>query len=120
NGLLLPVKLIDFTATSKPGGVELNWISAAEINSDYFGVEKSTDGVNFTEIGQVEAAGNSTVTTNYTFFDGQARDGDNFYRLKMVDNDLSYSYSIVVHIRFEYGIQTPQVTIKFLNRSMRS
>lgn len=83
----LPVELSMFDVTRELDLGKIEWETSAEINSDYFSVLRSFDGVNFEEIGQVKAAGNSTTTNNYTFYDINPKEGANFYRLVTHDLD---------------------------------
>lgn len=94
----LPIFLVDFTAKENNGKNLLNWNTASEINSDYFTIERSTDGRNFSSIGRVNAAGFSSTETTYSFTDASPADGKNFYRLVMTDRDGTFEYSKVVVI----------------------
>ncbi len=89
----LPVILLSFTATKKGEQNLLQWATTQEINTSYFEVERSGDWVNFTSIGQVDAAGNSGVAKSYSLVDAKPVSGMNYYRLKMVDKDGKFSYS---------------------------
>lgn len=100
NSITLPVELISFTGTKQAEEVLLKWVTASEKNSDYFVVEKSTDGINFTAIGNVSAAGNSNKILNYSLTDKTPWIGENYYRLKQVDKDGTYEYSGIVHVEF--------------------
>lgn len=86
------VELINFTAKSQNGNVILNWQTAAETNLKHFVVErKSIDG-NFFEIAVVEPKSDK----NYQYVDQSAfktLDAVYSYRIKIVDNDGSVSYS---------------------------
>src|SRR5690606_30239719 len=57
----LPVELISFTAklADKQDKVQLNWITASEINNSHFEIERSFDGNSFSKVGEVQ--GNSTT-----------------------------------------------------------
>jgi hypothetical protein len=81
----LPVELTNFTAACKNQQVKLNWITQSELNNDYFGVERSADGLLFHEIGRVAGHGNSNVANHYQYFDEQALAGTSYYRLNQVD-----------------------------------
>lgn len=84
----LPVELISFEATKlSDEQVQLKWSTASEKNNDYFTIERSQDGVSFTEIKIVKGAGNSTVTSNYTIIDAEPLEGVNYYRLSQTDYD---------------------------------
>ncbi|MBK6829176.1 MAG: hypothetical protein IPG86_21045 [Chitinophagaceae bacterium] len=54
--IVLPVKLITFTGKLTGGKTVLFWETSQELNSDYFDVERSTDGVNYQKKGTVKAA----------------------------------------------------------------
>ena len=56
---VLPVVFADFTARSHNGTVQLDWTTATELNNDYFQVERSADGREFTALGKVNGNGNS-------------------------------------------------------------
>lgn len=97
----LPLKLGDFTAVKQANNIKLNWQTITEQNTSHFEIERSTDGNNYTTIGQVAAAGNSSDKLNYTFTDTRPAAGTNFYRLRMVDLDATATYSRIVVVRNE-------------------
>ncbi len=100
----LPIDLLYFQAQLQDEIVKLNWATAQEINNDYFTVEKSTDGQNFTEVLQVEGAGTSEVLKQYQATDPQPSTGVSYYRLKQTDLDGKFSYSKVVPINRNQGV----------------
>lgn len=93
----LPVKLESFNATLNNGGnkVELKWTTASEINLSHFVVERSTDGINFSDAGIVFAFGNTTDKMNYSFPDmiTELQATIIYYRLRSEDKDGSAKYS---------------------------
>jgi parallel beta-helix repeat protein len=92
----LPVSLTKFDAVKKERSVLLNWQTETEINTAYFNIQKSTDGRVFTTIGKVNAAGNTTSSSTYSYSDLDKLDGNAvFYRLQIVDKDGKTSYSNV-------------------------
>lgn len=95
----LPLRMDLFTAVEKQGQVRLDWTTIQETNTSHFEIERSTDGNRFDSIGRIQAAGNSTVTTAYTFNDVQAWPGINYYRLRMIDRNGVYSYSRVITVK---------------------
>lgn len=99
SGGALPVELVSFTAEAKAGVVKTKWITAIEINNDYFTVERSDDGINFEMVGKVDGAGNSTQTLAYSFMDTNPLEGVSYYRLKQTDYDGQFSYSDMVMVR---------------------
>ena len=100
-GNSLPVSLADFTARLTNGVNILGWSTAQEINSRHFEVERSRDGRAFAAIGQVAAAGNSNTRLGYRFTDNRPNKGVNYYRLRVVDKDNTFTYSDVRSVRNE-------------------
>ncbi len=95
----LDVQLLSFQAQRTSNAVALDWYTASEHNSDYFSVERSANGIDFSEIGRLTAAGNSNMQTAYAFTDLQAGDATTYYRLKMVDFEGTFEYSKVAQVR---------------------
>lgn len=103
--MTLPVKLISFSGRLNGTKVDLNWVTANELNTKHFEVERGSDGRNFTKIATVTARGNSNTPTSYDQVDPDPLKGVNYYRLKMVDIDGKFEYSQIVIIRIEGGTQ---------------
>jgi len=95
----LPVVLVQLLASKNDdGSVKVSWATSQETNAGYYDIERSGDQTNFTKIGTVKAKGNSQITTNYSFVDQLPLDGNDYYRLKMVDLDGKYVYSKTVSV----------------------
>lgn len=90
-----PVEWLYFEAKTTAEGVALNWATAQELNSDRFEVERSADGTEWANIGQVAAAGWADSKSEYRFTDTTAS-GRMYYRLRQVDFDGATDYSSVV------------------------
>ncbi len=95
----LPVNLVSFEATKQAKKVLLQWITENEVNADKYIVERSADGINYVNIGNVTAF-NNTGTNSYHLTDLQPLAGINYYRLKISDRDGSFRYSPVRKISF--------------------
>ena len=96
----LPILLSQFSATLNEGGVDVDWTTALEINSDHFVIERSSNaGAGWDAIGTVSAHGNSVEILHYAFTDSKPLQGTAEYRLEMVDKDGKYAYSDVKSIR---------------------
>lgn len=92
----LPIELIDFSATLQlKNSVRLSWRTAAEINNDYFTIERSKDAINWEIINQINGAGNSSEINEYTVIDDNPYSGTTYYRLKQTDFNGSFSYSLI-------------------------
>lgn len=96
----LPIELISFTAQLMTNKTVLtSWATAAELNNDYFLVEKSMDASTFQVIGKVKGAGNSTQEQSYSLADENPLKGISYYRLKQVDFDGKTTYSNTVAVK---------------------
>jgi ELWxxDGT repeat protein len=114
NGTLsnLPVTLLNFTASLQSNSVQLNWSTSSEINSGHFKIQRSGDGIHFTDLGQIAASGNSSIEKKYRYDDAnayQARSEILFYRLKIVDMDGKYKYSNILSVKLKGGINELKV-----------
>jgi len=88
----LPVELISFDGIRTPNGNLLIWKTYTEYNSDYYLIERSTNG-EFDEnsvIGRVGAAGNSSEVFAYTYTDSTPPQSINYYKLIQVDINGDY------------------------------
>ncbi|HSZ26303.1 MAG TPA: glycosyl hydrolase [Cytophagaceae bacterium] len=96
----LPVRLISFTGQIDGNTTLLNWKTASEINVNNFVVERSSDGIHFTNIGTVYAKGGVNQNSTYSFIDMNPMYGINYYHLKIMDKDGKYTYSTIVSVNF--------------------
>ena len=94
----LPVELLFFKGHDEGNQSILEWATTTEINSDFFAVERSSDGVNYKSLTNIPAAGNSKTRKNYSFTDKHPASGLNYYRLRQTDLDKRYTYSNIVPI----------------------
>jgi hypothetical protein len=97
--VLLPIELIGFDASYTDEGVALEWSTLSERDNDFFTIERSEEGDNWTIVNKVVGAGSSTETINYSAFDTDYSDSNNYYRLKQTDYNGEYSYSDVVAVK---------------------
>jgi len=98
----LPIHLLYFTAKPQSNRVRLDWATASETNNDYFTVERSQDGENFSELFKKPGAGISTTNLYYFGYDNKPFDGISYYRLKQTDYDGKYEYSNIESVNFNY------------------
>lgn len=97
----LPVTLTSFMAAREGKQANLNWATTMETNSDRFEVERSLNGKNWDKIGIVASHGESSSLKNYTFTDRTPSEGENLYRLRMIDKDGTFEYSRIRAVSFE-------------------
>jgi len=94
----LPVELVDFKGKKAEKTINLTWTTRNELNNDRFEVEYSADNQNFKTIGTLNAQGESTSESFYNFAHIDYQTGKNFYRLKQIDRDGTFTYSEVITI----------------------
>jgi len=107
-GVTLPVRLLYFRGILQDNASQLEWSTSAETNSDHFVIERSLDGVSYTDIGTVKSTGNTSVNNVYTYSDINAVTQQGaiiYYRLRMVDIDGSSKYSNVVTISLSEKVE---------------
>jgi uncharacterized repeat protein (TIGR01451 family) len=97
-----PVTLSLFTAKLQNDDGILYWTTENELNNDHFEVERSEDGIRFTNRGNVAGNG-STASTNYYNFTDPINTGASivYYRLKSVDFDGKSYYSKIIALRLK-------------------
>ena len=107
----LPGTLINWNVKIDNDKVFLTWTTTIEKNSLHFKVEKSINGIEYTDAGVVSAAGNSSIRKNYAFTEklGTKTNKLVYYRLKMIDLDSTIRLSDVRTIR---GIQLNSVALQ--------
>lgn len=96
---ILPVSLQLWNGVYRNEKTFLNWQTDRGVNFSHFVVERSSDGVHYLSLGQVQASTAAALTLQYSFTDLAPAGGTNYYRLKMVDNDGRYGYSGIITIR---------------------
>ena len=96
----LPIDLISFNASPNDhSSVILQWQTAAEINNDFFTVERSINGFDWVVVKNIDGAGNSSKIINYKTVDNNPYFGDSYYRLKQTDFDGQFKYSSIKSVK---------------------
>ena len=94
----LPVELIQFDVEKQGDYSLITWSTAAEINNSHFIVQKSVDGIRWEDIEVVQGNGNSTEKLKYSAIDYEDCADRCYYRLKQVDFDGKYEYSMIKYL----------------------
>ena len=97
---LLPVEWLKFELTADASHVAVLWSTASENNNDYFTIQRSFDGVSWTDIGNIDSRGNSHETQSYHFKDMHPLYGTSYYRIKQTDIDGQHDVSEVRSITY--------------------
>ena len=104
----LPVEFEKVSAESTAGEITLHFSTYTETNNSHFDIERSTNSRQWETLGRIIGAGTTQERQSYTFEDKAPLAGDNFYRIKQVDYDGTFSYSDIVSARWT---EKPQLSI---------
>lgn len=85
--VILPVSMLNFVGESVTEGNVLKWVTASERDNDYFTLMRSTDGIKFSAVGQVEGRGTQSIEQAYEFVDKTAPNGVSYYYVDQTDYD---------------------------------
>jgi hypothetical protein len=94
----LPVELTSFNARVVDRQVRLSWTTATEVENDYFSIERSSDGLEFSQIGQLKGNGTSFEEKTYAYTDIEPLTVRTYYRLRQVDYDKTSTLSRIVAV----------------------
>jgi hypothetical protein len=109
---ILPIKLLSFTSTEEGSWVKLLWKAETTQYGEYFELEASADGKQFASFKKIKAI---SGVNEYSALDPKVS-VDAYYRLKMVNNDGSVTYSKVVVINKQNG----SADLRLLNNPVTS
>lgn len=98
SGCVTPVTLIAFSGKALQAGNQLKWITASEVENDYFTILSSPDGVHFSAITNIKGQGTTAVTHTYQYLDRDAQSGISYYQLTQTDFDGTQSESHIISI----------------------
>lgn len=92
----LAVKIIQLRAQLSGENILLSWVTSSETANSRFEIERSGDGIHFYKIGETPGFGTTEQEQRYQFPDPAPLAGKNYYRLRQVDKDGTFSYSYIV------------------------
>jgi Secretion system C-terminal sorting domain len=93
----LPLHFTNTKAWIKNSGVQIEWTAENEINVKEYAIEKSSNGRLFTKIATLPASVNGNK--NYVSLDATPFNGNNYYRIKAIDNDGRFMYSVIMLVK---------------------
>ena len=113
----LPLALVTFEAYPHEKYVLLKWVTEAETDTDFFTIERTTDGSSFATVGTTLAAGQSEPgeQLHYELTDTDPRPGTSYYRLRTTDFDGSFSLSALEEVRYTADAATEWNYVLFPN-----
>ncbi|NOS91059.1 MAG: T9SS type A sorting domain-containing protein [Cyclobacteriaceae bacterium] len=109
----LPVTLTYFAGRIDGSIGILEWETASELNNDYFEIQHSLDGLEFTPVGRVNGKGTINQKSSYIFEDRNLTKGINYYRLRQSDFDGKVWYSDLISL--DYDGSTPLIAFLYPN-----
>ena len=126
----LPIKLSSFTVNASGCSSRLSWQVAYDVEGAFFSVERSRDGGSFSEISRIMVAPN---LKSYSFIDNSSQQGRSYYRLRLVDKDGQFSYSVLnkvdlncltkdntlIYPTFTTGMVNIKLSTNFTNATIR-
>ena len=99
----LPVKFSAIRAYRITEGNRIEWSNLTEEDLTRYEIERSPNGTLFHSILSITPKTNDGQKNDYVQTDMQPLDGINFYRVKAVQSDGSYSYSTIVKVETGSG-----------------
>jgi PKD repeat protein len=102
NTVLLDNQFLRFEAVAtSEQAVLLSWEIEAEKDNQFFAIQHSVDGLNWKTIGQVRSINTPTL---YSFLNQEPVNGQNYYRLKIIDLNNQSSYSVLKVVEFSQNM----------------
>jgi len=110
NNTVIPVELIYLNALVAGGEIKLKWQTASEINNSGFAIERKQDRDDelldgWVNIGFIAGNGTTSEFCNYIFYDNLNISGSYQYRLKQIDYDGKFNYSMIINVEFKSPIK---------------
>jgi hypothetical protein len=96
---ILPVTFVSLNAVKSSNGVNINWVTDNEINTKDYTIETSSNGIDFTTIGKLDAS-NTPIRKSYTFTHYNPQTGKNFYRIVCTDINARKNYSNITDLNY--------------------
>ena len=97
----LPLDWVSFSGKVEGSTVNLQWATDHSVNNNFFDIERSTNGTDFSSIGELpnqDSSGNAAGVTLFNFTDPNPPEGNDFYRIMEVDKDGQQSWSSILEI----------------------
>ncbi len=104
----LPVKFNNVKATQQQAAIAVEWQMENEINVKNYYVERSADGIHFTKVADKVAINSSAI---YNWLDVSPNNGNNYYRIRLVDQSGASTYSEIIKVK----IGNKEITINIVN-----
>jgi hypothetical protein len=100
---VLPINFSNIKAFQKNADIQVEWKLGNESNIVSYAVEKSVDGRTFTKVGTRPARTIVNTSEAYNWLDVTPAAGNNFYRIKAIEQNGQHRYSEVVNVKYGKG-----------------
>ena len=107
-GTSLPVILSSFEVKPSDNTSILSWKTTSEINSYYFSIEHSVDGVTWENLKNMDAVGSPQ---NYKWIHENPVMGINYYRLGQTDKNGEKEYFKIKKVKFNEGLKEDKLYV---------
>jgi hypothetical protein len=106
----LPITLVFFNGEIYDNSILLKWVTASEINNNYFEIEKFQDSA-WTVIGTIDGSGNSSTPISYSYIDINPSYNYNIYRLKQIDFNGKYETFYAISVKYPTKVKDIGIAI---------
>lgn len=110
NTSALPVSIVSFKGVINNGIAKLQWVTGTEINVDHYEIQKNVNSNNWSAIGTMQSKSGTQLQNIYSLNDNNPYNGMNYYRLKIVDKNGTYTYSNIVSIS-NSNVTAPKISM---------
>lgn len=111
SGDVLPVEFTDFSAIKVNQSALLEWRTESEKNSDYFEIERSSNGKDWNRLLTAKASGESSSPLEYQEIDPEPLEGISYYRLNQYDLDSAKTILKMVSFNNELEIGANEIRV---------
>lgn len=97
----LPVELISFNCNTEGTETIFKWVTATELNNDYFILMQSLNGIEYNDVAIIDGYGNSNHEIQYKYSCNV--DDNSYFKLKQVDFDGQFTLSNAIIVNLKQG-----------------
>ena len=102
-------ELLFFSVVNSTLNQRIQWTTSSEYSTNFFVIEKSSNGIDFEMIGAEQAVGNSFKRITYTFQDTTENNDINYFRIKYVNHYGVYTVVDELKVDNTYFMKTKKI-----------
>lgn len=107
NNVVLPIELEIFDGINADKYNYIHWVTATEINNDYFILKKSRDGIYWEDIATISGSGSTNTPSMYSYKDYKLYPGANYYQLTQFDYNGESETFDMISVIVDYTKESP-------------